>query len=48
VHIDDAFIHDGLVDTAALKPIARLGYKDYSVVEEVFQLTRPKAAALTG
>ena len=47
VHIDDAFIHDGLVDTAELRPLARLGYKDYSVVEKVFQLTRPKADVLT-
>ena len=47
VHIDDAYIHDGLVDTAQLRPLARLGYKDYSVVDEVFQLTRPKADALT-
>jgi flavin reductase (DIM6/NTAB) family NADH-FMN oxidoreductase RutF len=48
VHIDDAYIHDGLVDTARLRPLARLGYKDYAVVDETFQLTRPKAAAQTG
>ena len=48
IHIDDAFIHDGVVDTTLLKPLARLGYRDYSAVEEVFQLTRPKASAPTG
>lgn len=48
VHIDDRFIHDGVVDTAELGPLARLGYKDYSVVDKVFQLTRPKADAVTG
>jgi flavin reductase (DIM6/NTAB) family NADH-FMN oxidoreductase RutF len=41
VHIDDRFIHDGIVDTAAMKPIARLGYHDYSVVDEVFTMKRP-------
>ncbi|MFN4355075.1 flavin reductase family protein [Parvibaculum sp.] len=41
VHIEDRFIHDGMVDTAAMKPIARLGYHDYSVVDEVFTMKRP-------
>lgn len=41
VHIEDRFIHDGIVDTAAMKPIARLGYHDYSVVDEVFAMKRP-------
>jgi hypothetical protein len=42
IHIDDAFIKDGLVDTAAMKPIARCGYHDYAVVDEVFSLRRPR------
>ena len=29
VHIDDAFIKDGLVDSAAMQPIARGGYFEY-------------------
>ncbi len=33
VHIDDRFIVDGRLDTAALKPIARCGYDQYAVVE---------------
>lgn len=41
VHIEDRFIHDGIVDTAAMKPIARLGYHEYSVVDEVFTMKRP-------
>ena len=41
VHIDDRFIKDGLLDTAALKPIARCGYDQYAVVEQVFAMTRP-------
>jgi flavin reductase (DIM6/NTAB) family NADH-FMN oxidoreductase RutF len=42
VHIDAAFIKDGLVDTAAMRPIARCGYFDYAVVDEVFAMPRPK------
>ena len=41
VHIDDAAITDGKVDVTKLKPIARLGYGDYAVIDEVFTLTRP-------
>lgn len=41
VHIEDRFIRDGIVDTAGMKPVARLGYHDYSVVDEVFTMKRP-------
>jgi flavin reductase (DIM6/NTAB) family NADH-FMN oxidoreductase RutF len=44
VHIDDRFLVDGLVDTAAMRPIARAGYRDYFVAtpETRFAITRPK------
>jgi len=42
VHIDDRFIVDGRLDTAALKPVARCGYDQYAVVESVFSMTRPE------
>jgi len=42
VHIDESVLTDGLVDMAKLKPIARLGYMDYCVVEEVFAIQRPE------
>lgn len=42
VHIADEFITDGFLDITAVKPIARLGYRDYAVINEVFQLTRPR------
>jgi flavin reductase (DIM6/NTAB) family NADH-FMN oxidoreductase RutF len=42
VHIDDRFIKDGMVDTAAMRPIARCGYNDYAVVDSVFVMKRPK------
>ena len=41
VHIDDRFIVDGLLDTAAMLPIARCGYDQYTVVESLFSMTRP-------
>ena len=46
VYINDDFIKDGLVDTAAMQPIARLGYMDYAVVDErnMFSLNRPVTA----
>jgi flavin reductase (DIM6/NTAB) family NADH-FMN oxidoreductase RutF len=42
VHIDDRYIKDGLVDTAALEPIGRLGYLDYVKVDKTFSMDRPK------
>lgn len=43
VHIDERYIVDGRLDTAAMKPIARCGYDQYAVVESVFSMTRPTA-----
>jgi flavin reductase (DIM6/NTAB) family NADH-FMN oxidoreductase RutF len=41
VHIADAVIVGGRVDVTRFKPIARLGYGDYAVIDEVFTLPRP-------
>ena len=43
VHIDDRFIANGRVDTAAMRPIMRGGYHDYFVAtpETQFTLKRP-------
>jgi flavin reductase (DIM6/NTAB) family NADH-FMN oxidoreductase RutF len=43
VHIEDRFVVDGMLDTAAMKPIARCGYDQYAVVESVFSMQRPTA-----
>ena len=32
IYIDDAFVNGGIVDTAAMRPLARMGYMDYAVV----------------
>ena len=41
IHIDDRFIADGRVNTAAMKPIARLGYSEYATVTEAWRMRRP-------
>jgi flavin reductase (DIM6/NTAB) family NADH-FMN oxidoreductase RutF len=44
IHIDDRFIKNGILDTAAMRPIARAGYHDYfvSTPETKFSIRRPK------
>lgn len=44
IHIRDEFITaDGLIDVGKLRPIARLGYQDYAVVnpDTIFTMERP-------
>lgn len=39
VHIDDAFIlPDGKIDIERIRPLARMGYADYTVVDRVFPI----------
>jgi len=41
VHIDDAALTaDGRVDVVKIRPIARLGYKDYASIDSVFQMEK--------
>ncbi|ATI41549.1 nitrilotriacetate monooxygenase [Pacificitalea manganoxidans] len=40
-HINEAYIRDGRFDTAAARPIARMGYRDYATVTEAWELDRP-------
>lgn len=42
VHIDEAFLVDGLFDTAAAGALARCGYMDYAAVFETFAMQRPR------
>jgi flavin reductase (DIM6/NTAB) family NADH-FMN oxidoreductase RutF len=50
VHIDDRYIRsDGRVDIEAIRPLARMGYHDYTSVEKVFTMTpRGSAVRLAG
>ena len=41
IYIDDRFVKDGRVDTAAMRPIARLGYSEYATVEAAWRMRRP-------
>lgn len=41
VHIDPGMVRDGRLDVIRYRPLARLGYRDYSVVHDVFELLRP-------
>src|SRR3546814_9626452 len=40
-YIDDRFIRDGRFDTEGAKPLGRCGYRDYAVVDSMFELLRP-------
>ncbi len=41
VHVRDEALTDGLVDIARIKPLARLGYQDYTIAEKVFTMPMP-------
>jgi flavin reductase (DIM6/NTAB) family NADH-FMN oxidoreductase RutF len=42
IHIDEAIVRNGRLDMALARPVARLGYMDYSESSEVFEMFRPK------
>ncbi|WP_406648656.1 flavin reductase family protein [Aliisedimentitalea scapharcae] len=41
IHLRDNCIVDGRFDVTTFQPLARLGYRDYSVVTDLFSLSRP-------
>ena len=44
VHIQKAFLKDGLFDTHAAQPVMRAGYRaDYAEIGSMFQMFRPTA-----
>ncbi len=42
VHIDDAIVRDGRVDVLGYNPVARMGYKDYTTVTDIWAMERPE------
>jgi flavin reductase (DIM6/NTAB) family NADH-FMN oxidoreductase RutF len=42
IHIDESILTDGWVDMDKFRPIARLGYMDYCVVDNHFTMMRPE------
>jgi len=44
IYIDEAYVSNGLVNTGAMRPLARMGYMEYAVVtpESVLTINRPE------
>ena len=43
IHIDERVLKDGLVDVEELKPLGRMGYREYTVPPRSFEMLRPLA-----
>ncbi|MFK8022300.1 MAG: flavin reductase family protein [Pseudomonadales bacterium] len=43
VHISDQVIVNGKLDPQLIQPLSRLGYMDYAIVDEVFEILRPSS-----
>lgn len=41
IHLRDDCLRDGIFDVTTFQPLARMGYRDYTVVRDVFSLSRP-------
>jgi flavin reductase (DIM6/NTAB) family NADH-FMN oxidoreductase RutF len=42
IYVDERYItEEGRLDTAAMRPVARMGYDEYAVVERAFRMARP-------
>ena len=42
IHITDEVLVDGMVDLGKVNPLARLGYMQYTSVQEIFSMPRPE------
>ena len=42
IHIDETILRDGRIDMALAQPLSRLGYLDYAVTSDVFEMPRPE------
>ena len=42
IHLSDSMFTDGIFDITRYKPLARLQYMDYAVINKTFQLERPE------
>ncbi len=41
VHLRDDCLRDGRFDITTYRPLSRLGYRDYTVIRDLFELARP-------
>ena len=39
IHIDDDYIQNGKLDVTKYQPVARLGYKDYATITDIYEMT---------
>ncbi|NQW10266.1 MAG: flavin reductase family protein [Alphaproteobacteria bacterium] len=44
IHVSEDVVVDGLADVTKWSPVSRLGYFDYSTVDNVFEMFRPSSA----
>ena len=44
IHIKDEVLDGGKVNIEKIKPLSRLGYLDYSVVDNIFEMHRPEGS----
>ena len=42
IHIDNKFIKNGKINSLAMKAIGRMGYSEYSIIDNTFSMNRPK------
>ena len=42
IHIRDEVLTDGLVDVEKIRPLSRLGYMEYAVIDKAFTMSRPE------
>ncbi len=45
IHIKDEVLTDGLIDLNKIRPLARLGYQQYTAVDNIFKMVRPNIGA---
>ena len=41
IHIAESVLRNGMLDMGLARPLSRLGYLDYAVADDVFQMRRP-------
>ena len=41
IHIKEEVLTDGIIDLSKIKPLARLGYNQYTCVDKIFTMKRP-------
>ncbi len=48
IFISDSVLTDGMVDISKTRPVSRLGYLDYAIIEKSFPMMRPRWTGKSG